>query len=415
MPLSIAFFDADGAVPRRLRHGAVHRRSVPVVSHAGRLRDAIEVPAGQARRAGDRSPGSTLRVSDLPCRRRLNRSSDHAVVRSCSWPRARRRRAASRCRRRRPARRGGRPRPAGRRRARAPGRRGRRSTGGGRWRSWCDPSASLREGVRDAHLGERVDRRGRLVEHQHVGVGDTGPQQRDQLTLAGRQRVAAFADPRVESVGQRRPPSRRRRADRRVARSRSRVASGRANRMLLAIVSSNRNGSWATTTIRRRSSALSISASGTPPSRTCPAIGSAKRATMRPSVVLPEPVAPTTATCWPAGMNADTCSSTMSSRRSARSPRLRYENVTSSMSIEKRPGGQRLGMRRRRRADRDVEHAEHAPQAGDRGLGLVEHLGELGDRLEEAVREEDEADQRAGGHAARRARRRRRRRRSWRS
>jgi len=48
----------------------------------------------------------------------------------------------------------------------------------------------------------------------------------------------------------------------------SRLASGRANRMLLAIESSNRNGSWATTTIRRRSSALSTNASGTPPSRT---------------------------------------------------------------------------------------------------------------------------------------------------
>ena len=37
---------------------------------------------------------------------------------------------------------------------------------------------------------------------------------------------------------------------------------------------------------------------------------------------------------------------------------------------------------------------------GHGGLGLVEHLGELGDRLEEPVREEDEADQRAGGEPA---------------
>ena len=71
------------------------------------------------------------------------------------------------------------------------------------------------------------------------------------------------------------------------------------------------------------------------------------------------------------------------------------------MSIEKRPAGR--GMRRsvgRWRSGRDVEHAEHAPQAGDGGLGLVEHLGELGDRLEVPVGEEHEAHQRPGGHSA---------------
>ena len=61
---------------------------------------------------------------------------------------------------------------------------------------------------------------------------------------------------------------------------------------------------------------------------------------------------------------------------------------------------QALRVRRRRRADRHVEHAEHPAQAGDSGLGLVEHLGELGDRFEVAVREEDEADERARGEPA---------------
>ena len=56
---------------------------------------------------------------------------------------------------------------------------------------------------------------------------------------------------------------------------------------------------------------------------------------------------------------------------------------------------QRDRVRRLGRADRDLEHAEHPAQAGDGGLGLVEDLGELGDRLEEPVRQEDEADQRA--------------------
>ena len=55
-----------------------------------------------------------------------------------------------------------------------------------------------------------------------------------------------------------------------------------------------------------------------------------------------------------------------------------------------------------RRPGRQVEHAEHPPQAGDGGLRLVEHLGELGDRLEEPVREEHEADHRPGRQPARR-------------
>ena len=56
------------------------------------------------------------------------------------------------------------------------------------------PSARCVERPRDAHLGERVDRRRRLVEHEHVGVGDAGPQQGDELALARRQLLAALAD-----------------------------------------------------------------------------------------------------------------------------------------------------------------------------------------------------------------------------
>ena len=50
---------------------------------------------------------------------------------------------------------------------------------------------------------------------------------------------------------------------------------------------------------------------------------------------------------------------------------------------------QRLG-----RADRVVQHAENATKAGNCGLCLVQYLGELGDRLEEPVRQEDESHQR---------------------
>ena len=96
---------------------------------------------------------------------------------------------------------------------------------------------------------------------------------------------------------------------------------GRAKPTLAAIVSSNRNGSWETTTRRWRSSSLATSWSGTPPRRIWPIVGSAKRAIRRPSVVLPEPVAPTIATCWPAGMCTLTWRSTAAST-SAVTPRV---------------------------------------------------------------------------------------------
>ena len=50
--------------------------------------------------------------------------------------------------------------------------------------------------------------------------------------------------------------------------------------------------------------------SGTPPTRTVPIVGSAKRATGGRASSCPNPVSPTTATCWPAGMWALTSIST---------------------------------------------------------------------------------------------------------
>ena len=58
------------------------------------------------------------------------------------------------------------------------------------------------------------------------------------------------------------------------------------------------------------------------------------------------------------------------------------------------PGGSVTGWSGLGRADRVVEHAQHAAEPGDGGLRLIEHLGELGDGLEESVRQEDEPDQR---------------------
>ena len=51
-------------------------------------------------------------------------------------------------------------------------------------------------------LGERVDGRERVVEHDDAGVRDQRPRERDALALAARQVDAALADQRVVAVGQ---------------------------------------------------------------------------------------------------------------------------------------------------------------------------------------------------------------------
>ena len=177
---------------------------------------------------------------------------------------------------------------------------------------------------------------------------------------------------------------------------------GRAKPTLAAIVSLNRNGSWDTTTSRPRSSSLPTRRSGTPPRRISPIVGSAKRAISRPSVVLPDPVAPTRATCWPAGMWARDVLQDGVVDLGRQAPGRVGERDVADVDVE-RAGRQRARVVRRWRPDRQVEHAEHAAQPGHRRLGLVEHLGELGDRFEEPVRQEDEADHGAGGQPAARA------------
>ena len=67
MPLSISFFDAGGRIPRRLRHGAVRRRSVPDLPDAGQLHRCDRGAPRNARGTRSMTPGSVLAVSDLPC------------------------------------------------------------------------------------------------------------------------------------------------------------------------------------------------------------------------------------------------------------------------------------------------------------------------------------------------------------
>ena len=243
----------------------------------------------------------------------------------------------------RPARRGARPRRAGRRPARAPGRPGPRSTGGGRWRSSCAPR---RGGSGPARCGPRSARR------------PTTSPRRARARRGRRRRPAAGrragAPPPTAARRARRPassarraaprPSRRRRGGRR--RPPSRRSTSPAGRSRCWRRSCRRTGT-APATRRRgggRSSSLATSRSGTPPRRISPIVGSAKRAMSRPSVVLPEPVAPTSATCWPAGMCAVTWRSTASSTAAARPAGRVRERDVADVDVE-RAGRQRRGAR----------------------------------------------------------------------
>ena len=53
----------------------------------------------------------------------------------------------------------------------------------------------------DLRLGQQVEVGGRLVEHEHPGMREERPRERDQLALAGGQRLAALVHDRVEAVG----------------------------------------------------------------------------------------------------------------------------------------------------------------------------------------------------------------------
>ena len=55
----------------------------------------------------------------------------------------------------------------------------------------------------DQLLGAGVDRRGRVVEHEHARVGEHGTGDGDALALAAREREAALADDGVVAVGER--------------------------------------------------------------------------------------------------------------------------------------------------------------------------------------------------------------------
>ena len=58
------------------------------------------------------------------------------------------------------------------------------------------------ESLLDSGLGLGVEGAGAVIEEEHAGFGDDGAGQRQALTLTARQGIAAFADRRIEAVGQ---------------------------------------------------------------------------------------------------------------------------------------------------------------------------------------------------------------------
>ena len=155
----------------------------------------------------------------------------------------------------------------------------------------------------DLRLGVDVQGGQRIVHHQDFGRPDHSPGQRQPLPLAAGQRQgparrSGCPDP---TAGRRRSrPGRSSRA----ARTSSSVPSGRPSRTFSRTEAENRvASSKATETLERRSS-RSRSRMSTPSSSTEPPVTSYSRFSSAVSVVLPEPVAPTTASCL-AGLEFD--------------------------------------------------------------------------------------------------------------
>src|SRR5882757_7588658 len=127
--------------------------------------------------------------------------------------------------------------------------------------------------------------------------------------------------------------------------------------MFSATVALKRNGSSLTTAITARSEATSTSRTSVPSTSTAPALTSYRRGMSCTSVVLPEPVAPTSATVLPAG----------TSRSTSRSAG-RWAGWVGEVAGPRRGTGGGLGgvVLERHRAQLDVARAGR--QAGGAGL-----------------------------------------------
>ena len=134
------------------------------------------------------------------------------------------------------------------------------------------PLHHLAERRADLVLLRRVDRRGRVVEDQHLRVGEDRARDRDALALAARERVAALAEHRLVALGQRARRTRRAPASRRRALDRAVVDASGAREARCCRARCRRRGTCPRTRSRRRGAARRARSSrtSTPPIDTRP-------------------------------------------------------------------------------------------------------------------------------------------------
>ena len=203
-------------------------------------------------------------------------------------------------------------------RAARPGRRAAPSTGGAPppARSSCEHPAQRRL---DLRLGVDVERRERVVEHQHARAAEHGAGQREPLPLPAGQRQALLADPGVQAA--------RQVVDEAGLRDVERLGDVVLGRRPAGPASGSRARS-PRTAWRPRTPWSRCAAARPGGGRGCrrrrsrirPPVTSYSRGTSAVSVVLPEPVAPTSAIVSPARMVRSTPRSTSSSASGVAEP-----------------------------------------------------------------------------------------------
>ena len=245
----------------------------------------------------------------------------------------------------------------------------------------------LGDGRLDAAPRSRVDARGRLVEHDEVGLAQPHPGQRQQLRLAGRQPGAARAEGAVDAaVDERAEPD----VCAARASTAASVGAGSNSVTLSRTVPANSSTSWGISATRRRSSASGMSAIGTPPSRTVPSVGSTSRSSRRENVVLPLPVRPTTPTERPAAMcEVDVDAGSAARRRRRSRTRRRRSRSTSA------PGGGRRACHASTIVGLDGEQVDDAHHRAVRLLHRLELLDHVLERARQQQHVLEQQERRA--------------------
>ena len=192
------------------------------------------------------------------------------------------------------------------------------------------PGAQRPQAVLDERFALAVEARRRLVEDEDAGIRQDGARDRDALPLAAREPDAALADDRVVLLLE---PLDELVAVRDVADRLDLVAPGVRPRVGDVF----RDGAVEQEVVLEhdaqvlRKSRSLLSVRSRPSTSTRPDSGRLKAMTRLMSVLLPEPLDPTSAVVEPAGARNETCFSTGT-------PGL-YSNVTSSNSISPRMSG----------------------------------------------------------------------------